>query len=176
MGRGLKQGLVAVFASTAVLAAGGLVVYAQQAANPLAEKTAAATSAYGTIQARVGDIESLRADANGKGQTIRQACIDEKLKRAKHNLSAAKTVMDGWALAQNNPDFAQRSLDRLLLMQVYAFVFVEEARACSEVKATAPDQVEIRVDHTVPSGDDGNGATDPVRPPRFERPPLASPL
>jgi hypothetical protein len=151
------------------------------------ERTATATSTVSSIDARVNDIESLRAEAAKKGEAIRLSCIEEKLKRAKGNQAAAKSVMEGWQLGAANPAFSQRSLDRLLLLQVYAMVYVEEARGCTDVNALSQG-LEVKVDPNVAS-QNGSGtapggpsaAADPGginwnRPPRLERPPLASPF
>ncbi len=162
------------------VALGGLVLVAVARAqtppppDPFAGKTAIATGAYGTIQARVQDIESVRADAAAHGQAVRVSCIDEKLKRARANAGTAKVIMDGWALGQGSVEYAQRSLDRLLLLQVYALVYSEEARACAEAKQIG-DSLEVKVDRKLPDAPPDDHP-DTGRLPHFERPPLASPF
>jgi hypothetical protein len=151
------------------LALGG-VAAAQQTppADPFAKRTEIVTGALQNIHERIGEIGVVRADASSKGQTLRTACIDSKLEKAKSALSSANTIMKGWSLGKDDPAFAERSTDRMLLMQLYSAIALEEARACQEPKPQSGLDV---VAPTMPK----EIGFDPARPPRFDRPPLASP-
>jgi hypothetical protein len=136
------------------------------------DRTQTAGATLSQIETRMADIEALRGQAAAAGQGVKLSCIDEKLKRAKANLAAAKTVMDGWSLGEASPAYAQRSMDRLMLMQVYSMVYADEARACTNGK---PGQ-SLEVKGGRGPGEDGRDEPGfPGRGPRFERPPLASP-
>jgi hypothetical protein len=139
--------------------------------GPFAKKTELAQMTLASIDARVGDIEQLLRQANQEGKAIKASCIDEKLKRAKNNKSTAQVVMDGWAVGEHSLEYAQRQLDRLLLLQVYSMVYTEEARACVDAKA-AGNSLDVQVTRDIPDAP----KPDPTRPPRFDRPPLASPF
>jgi len=162
------------------------------AADPFDERTQIAGTTTANIDARVADIEVLKQQAQKDGQQVKLSCIEEKLQRAKQNQSQAKSVMDSWQLGAANQVFSQRALDRLMLLQVYAMVYSEEARACSDAKAVG-QALEMKVDANVPattstavgpsgkpgaSGGDGSGGDNgfDLRPPRLERPPLSSPF
>jgi hypothetical protein len=138
--------------------------------DPFARRTDVVNGALSGIQARISEIEVLRADASSKGQTGRTACIDSKLKRAQKALASANTIMSGWSLGKNDPGYAERSTDRMLLMQLYSSIALEEARACEEPKPQTGN--EYKVGPNVPTDQLG---FDPARPARFDRPPLASP-
>lgn len=133
-------------------------------------KTELANQTVGSINARVGDIEQLLRQANQEGKAVKASCIDEKLRRARNNKEVASVVMEGWSIGQNSPEYAQRQLDRLLLLQVYSMVYAEEARACADAKAAA-DSLKVEITKDIPEGP----KQEPTRPPRFDRPPLASP-
>jgi hypothetical protein len=151
----------------------GVIAAVARAEPGFDQKTAIATATLSQIDTRVADIDALRAQAAGSGQGVKLSCIEEKLKRAKANAAAAKTVMDGWSVGETSPAYAQRSLDRLMLLQVYSMVYAEEAKACTGAKAG--QSLDIKGDKSA----DENGKDErafPVRPPKFERPPLASPF
>jgi hypothetical protein len=144
------------------------------------ERTQVANATEANIESRVTDIEMLKAQAQRDGQAVKLSCIEEKLQKSKANASQARSVMEGWAMGAVNLLFSQRTLDRLLLLQVYAMVYAEEARACSDAKALGK-ALEVKIEPSVPpsagtaqtpNGDDGIG----FPPPRLERPPLASPF
>jgi hypothetical protein len=172
-----------------VIATGGIALVAR-ADNPgpsFKDRTSLATQAYSLIEGRTGEITASKSEAGSKGQSNRVKCIEEKLKRAQQNQAAAKVVMEGWSLGESNPEYAQRSIDRLLLMQVYALVYAEEARACSDERPGPIGAVELKVD-TGATGTNGGGANangtpgtgniddddNPTRRPKPERPPYAS--
>jgi hypothetical protein len=181
-----RAGLVVGFALLYALAA-----RAQKAADPFDERTQVAGATAAGIDARVNDINILKQQAQKDNQQVKLSCIEEKLQRAKQNQSQAKSVMDSWQLGAANPVFSQRALDRLLLLQVYAMVYAEEARACTDAKALA-NGLEVKVENNVPAsngapaapGSAGSGGGSIVGgsnefnfpPPRLERPPLASPF
>lgn len=160
-------------------------------ADPFEERTQIAGSTTANIDARVNDIEILKQQAQKQGQQVKVSCIEEKLQRAKQNQSQARSVMDSWQLGAGNAVFSQRSLDRLMLLQVYAMVYAEEARACTDAKGVG-QALAVKVEPGVPStttgpgrgpgggggggfgGETGGNFTFP--PPRLDRPPLASPF
>ena len=113
--------------------------------TPFEEKTDIANQTYSAIGARVQDIEGLRAAAAREGKAMRQSCIAEKLKRAKANQSAGKVIIDGWSLGESNLEYAQRSLDRMMLLSVYSMVYSEEARACADATSAA-ERLDVKVD------------------------------
>jgi hypothetical protein len=143
---------------------------AQTAPNPFREKTSRADSLYANVRARVVDIDKLREDAARSQQALRLSCIEEKLTRARANEAAAKVVMDGWSVGATSAEYADRSLDRLSLLSVYAMVYADEARTCSEVRALG-QSLEVKVDKALPH----EALPDVWRRPNLERPPLASP-
>jgi hypothetical protein len=134
-------------------------------------KTELAQLTMGAINTRVGDIEQLLRQANQEGKAIKASCIDEKLRRARSNKDAGSTVLEGWSIGAGNPAYAQRQLDRLLLLGVYSMVYAEEARACTDAKA-AGNSLQVEITRNIPEAP----KQDPTRPPRFDRPPLASPF
>jgi hypothetical protein len=144
------------------------VAAAQQAPDPFAKRTEIVTGALQNIHERINEIGVIRADASAKGQVNRTACVASKLEKAKAALSSANTIMEGWSLGKDDPHYAERSTDRMLLMQLYATIALEEARACQEPKPQSGLEVVAPI---LP----GETRYDPARPPRFERPPLASP-
>jgi hypothetical protein len=133
-------------------------------------KTQLAQSTMASIATRIGDIEQLLRQANQEGKAIKASCIDEKLRRARTNKDAASTVMEGWSIGVGNAAYAQRQLDRMLLLQVYSMVYAEEARACTDAKA-AGNSLQVEITKDIPEAP----KQEPNRPPRFDRPPLASP-
>jgi hypothetical protein len=139
-------------------------------------KTATANNALTSIRARVTDIENLKKQADQEGKKAKSSCIEEKLQRAKTNEGAAGSIMDGWALGASDSAFAQRQVDRLLLLQVYGTVYYEEARACGDGRPGSTGDERPGV-----PGGPGQlpppppGADVPSRPPRFDRPPPLSP-
>ena len=151
--------------------------------TPFEEKTDIANQTFSAIGARVQDIEALQSQAAREGKALRQSCISEKLKRAKANQSAGKVIIEGWSLGESNLEYAQRSLDRMMLLSVYSMVYSEEARACADADSAA-EHLDVNLDKKTRgtdvdknsrygTGDDD--ALNPQRPPNFERPPLASP-
>lgn len=181
------QGHKRVFGAAALwllFAAGARADVPAPGRTPFEEKTEIANQTFSAIGARVQDIESLRAQASREGKAMRQSCIDEKLKRSKANQAAGKVIIEGWSLGESNLQYAQRSLDRMMLLSVYSMVYAEEARACADADSAA-DRLDVKLDQPKDgTGADGDrsryGTSDddllkPQRPPNFERPPLASP-
>src|SRR5437899_2639323 len=132
-GRGYRRfvGAAAVW----LLCAAGARADVPTKRTPFEEKSDIANQTYSTIGARVQDIEQLKGQAAREGKSVRLSCIEEKLKRSKANQSAAKVILDGWALGETNAEYAQRSLDRMMLLSVYSMVYSEEARACADAQA-----------------------------------------
>jgi hypothetical protein len=183
--RGAARSIILGAAALGVVA---IAVRAHAKGDLFEERTAVATSTVTNIEARVADINTMRAQAQREGQAIKLSCIEDKLTRAKTNLAAAQQVMESWQLGMSNPAFSQRSIDRLLLLQVYAMVYSEEARACTDAQAIKSG-IEVKVEPNVPPSDNPQkpptgGPAPPVggddgipwRPPRLERPPFASPF
>jgi hypothetical protein len=118
-------------------------------------------------------IEELRAEATRNGAALQASCLDEQAKHAGANLATARQIEDGAALGKRDPEYAERSRQRLLLLSVYSMVYVDAAQRCAGVRELR-DSVEVSVvrhtfDVPLPSG------ADPSRAPQIERPPLASP-
>jgi hypothetical protein len=155
---------------------GVLAITALAVAGPIAPATFESRSDIAlatqkSIIVHTDEIQQLLTTATQEGKAVKASCIQEKLRRAQKNKDAADTVMNGWGLGKDDPDYAQRQLDRILLLQVYSMVYAQEARACTEVKATADsNQLVITNGSTTPQ----EPIQDPTRPPFFERPPLAS--
>ena len=128
-------------------------------------------NAVGVIVDQIGFVTKLKAKAERDGLAIKASCIDDKLQRLRQALDGARSVERGWPLAQKNPAFAQRSMDRMDLMVVTASAFTEEARNCTDAH-DLKFQLEVTPPPFVGSPPPGW----PVQtPPTFERPPLASP-
>lgn len=158
-------GLLLTFAAAAV------------AAQANAPDPDAATRYTAEIVAQIANdakaIEELRAEAVRNGAALQASCLDEQAKHANSNLATARQIGDGAALGKRDPEYAERSRQRLLLLSVYSMVYVDAARHCAGV-VELRDSVEVTVvrhtfDVPLPIG------ADPSRPPQIERPPLASP-
>ena len=126
-----------------------------------------------SIDGRIEEVAQLRARALKEGSAVKVSCIDDKLRKLRAALDAAKVIEGGWHLARLNEPFADRSMDRLRVLEILAVANADAAYACTDahlagIKMTT--QVEVTVD--VPVGATGASA---VRPPVIERPPLASP-
>jgi hypothetical protein len=131
--------------------------------------------AIGTIQEKAKEVEALKVQAVREGQAIKASCIEDKLRKIKVALHSATVVEDGWSVGRDNPAFAARSMDRVLLLKLYAVAHADDAYNCADTK-TAQTTV-VKVDSTQPTGQ-AAGPTipfDPIPPPVIERPPLASP-
>jgi hypothetical protein len=184
--RGAARSIILAAAALAVVA---IAVRAQAKGDLFEERTAIATSTVANIEGRVGEIAAMSAQAQREGQEVKRSCIEDKLARAKINLTGAHQVMESWQLGASNPAFSQRSIDRLLLLQVYAMVYAEEARTCTDAQGVKAG-IELKVEPNVPPSSDNpqkpptGGPAPPIggddgipwRPPRLERPPFASPF
>jgi hypothetical protein len=127
-----------------------------------------------SIEKHLREIQGLLADATSKNEALRMSCIEDKLKKTQVILGAGKTIKRDWALGQQNPGFAKRSLDRLIELQLYATIYDEEAHACVDSRTVA-FSLQVQVDKRVPQLPPWG--TPPVdRSPTFERPPLGSPF
>jgi|GEM_PF-5438456 len=94
------------------------------------DRPAAARQALSSIDDRVHDIETLRQAASRDGQATRLSCIDDKLRKAKTARTEAAQLV-----GEAN---VQTAFDQILLRQVYAIVYAEEARACADLKPVGP--------------------------------------
>jgi hypothetical protein len=156
-----------------VAAALAAVTFARaDAPTTLDGKRALGTQTYQNIEDRVKDIEALRIEAEQKGQGLRKSCIEEKLKRAKENAKAAAIAHEGMSVG-GDIEYVGRQLERLFTLNVYAMVYIEEARACVTAKKAAAS-LEVDVDKRVTDADRDDRPS-PGTPVPFGRPPLASP-
>jgi hypothetical protein len=141
-------------------------------AAPAVSRADAIRDANQGIDERIGQIQSLRAEADRQGQGVRRSCIEEKLKRAQvHREAALKLSVE----AVTN----ERSWDMVLVKQLMVTVLVEEARACVDIKAPTGPVFADRPDNTssAPNGPpSGVVAIPPLATPipTLDRPPLAS--
>jgi len=144
--------------------------------------------AYASIDQLTGFIGTASATAGSNGQSIKKSCIDEIYAGALSNLAAAKRIRANWATGQSSPDYADRTLQRMVRLQVYAMVFEQEARGCKDMndastalrerQAVAASGVVDRFGVDVGQRG-GAGIVNPFgNAPeiRLERPPLASPF
>jgi hypothetical protein len=171
MGRPWHRGAIVlgVLGIAALAFAGPAVLHPQTVES----RTDIAKATEKSIITHVSEIESLLSDAQSQGKAVKAGCIKEKLVRAQKDEAAAETVMKGWSLGADDTDYAQRQLDRILLLQVYSMVYAQEARACKDAKpASDVNQIEITNGTAQPQAP----VQDPIKPPFFERPPLASPF
>ena len=135
------------------------------AATPIGvDRPASAHAAVAAIDDRVKDIESLRQQAARDGQGTRLSCIDDKLRKAKQAREEAAQLVGDTAISQI-------AFDQILLRQVYAIVYAEEARACADLKPSGTGGVVPPKSTTPTTPDIPNPVTDV---PVVIRPPLAS--
>jgi hypothetical protein len=156
-----------LFGLAAVLCVCGVAV----ADDTLGLDTDAPAQKVSSIQSRIYEIEALRLRAAQAGQAIKVSCIEEKLRRTRASLATAKSEQRRWPAIQSQPAAARASLENLQLQELYALAMAQDARACTDGKELDLSVV-VRVDG--PARPDP--ATDTVRAPTFERPPLASPF
>ena len=156
------------------LGLGATVVYGDEAFE---RRTQEADRTIALINQLTMSIESMRADAAAHGQAMRASCLDGKLKGARENRSAARAVRSHWDAAQDSVEYRERSMERILRLQVYAMVFEDEARGCASEEMLAK-ALEI----VGPKGGNGfvttntTASNDAPPPPHLDRPPLASPF
>ena len=161
----------------AVLLASGVVSGQQPAPRPasLEEQTASADEQMATIQRSIGEIETLRSDAQKKNEAIRLSCIEERLKAARASQTAAKQLrVDLGRFAPQNPGFGTRTLQRLLDLRLAAEAHLQDARACTD-SSSMQFSLEVQVDKRIPPGATSQTPTFEAAP-TLERPPLASPF
>jgi len=167
-----RRGALVAVVSFAVL---GVAFAAPSTLGSFESKTTQANNAVAAIRGRVADIETLKKQAEQEGKKFKAGCIEEKLQRARANEGAAGVIMDGWGLGAADLGYAQRQLDRLLLLQVYAMVYYEDARACGDARVGGAG--DTRPPGAPPLGGDPPPPAPPPeipRPPRFDRPPPLS--
>jgi hypothetical protein len=157
-----------------VLVAAGLAVAGPIQPATFESRTGVAEATQKSIITHAAEIEQMLSQANSEGKVVKAGCIQEKLKKAKNAETAAETIMKGWSLGTNDPDYAQRQLDRILLLNIYSMIYADEARACTEAKPT----VEGNVMSTTNVGSSAPivPGQDATRAPFFERPPPATPF
>jgi hypothetical protein len=137
-----------------------------------AEQTKRGRESAESIDGHIGEIEALLAKAVKEGKALKASCIEEKLRLTRHLQGSAKSVQDGWSMGEANPAFAQRNLDRMLLLQLYASIYAEEAHACVDSQELGQP---LAVGYARPNDTAPTGLA-PVPPVFFERPPLSSPF
>ena len=167
---------VAAFALLAIGAAPARAVDAGQpvpgiaVVNPYQEQTREVAESAGRIADSIPEVEGLRGQAERLGDASRIACIDEKLGRIRSSRDASDVIRRSWPTARSDHAFASRTVDRMRLLKLYAISAVDEAHRCSDAKIRTETVVSIQ--RGIP---EIGRLGDPVRPPIFERPPLASP-
>jgi hypothetical protein len=139
--------------------------------DPFVEQTATINRMESDINHRVEEIMDLRAKAASQGEAVRVSCIDDKLQRARKNQAQYKVDRALWPATQSDPQAQLKLLSKLRLGELYSAAYVQDARACVDAKAIGT-LLKVHVEG-VPQSPPGS---DPVRPPLFERPPLASAL
>jgi hypothetical protein len=165
-GRRIAKGFALLAALALGARAGGQESFERQ--------TSYLKEAVSTIQEKVKEVEQLKLQATREGQAVKASCIEDKLRKIKVALHSATVVSDGWQVGRDNPAYAQRSMDRVLLLKLYAVAHADDAYNCADTKAA--QTTVVRMD--VPPSGQAQGPTipfDPIPPPVIERPPLASP-
>jgi hypothetical protein len=127
--------------------------------------------AISAIQDKIREVDALKTQAIREGQAVRASCIEDKLRKIKVALHSAMVVQEGWSVARDNPAFAGRSMDRILLLKLYSVAHADDAYSCADAKGAQATVLKI----DVPPPEGGATPLDPVTPPTIERPPLASP-
>jgi hypothetical protein len=124
-----------------------------------------------TLVGYVSQTEALRQNALHNGAAIKASCIEDKLRHLRTTLEAVKNIQSTWSVGSQNPAYAQRTMDRLVTLELSGNSYFEEARACTEAR-DSKFELEVIVPPNLP---DAPPPWSIQTPPTFERPPLASP-
>lgn len=155
--------------AVAVAGLGFISVASAQDATPASDTRI--NAAIQNISGQVASTEAMKDSALRNGAAVKASCMEEKARRLRATLTTAKNIRETWATASQNPAYAQRTMERMELLEASATTASEEARACSEAR-DLKFELEVIVPRNLPDAPPGWGIQTP---PTFERPPLASP-
>jgi hypothetical protein len=136
-------------------------------------KTREADSMVSIIDQLTRAVEAERNAAAERGQSLRMSCLETQVRAAHDNQKVAHKIRESWDVAADSIEYRERSMERLVRLQVYALVFQDQARACASAESVAHALAAEAPPPPAPAGSSDGLAPDQ---PRLERPPLASPF
>ena len=113
------------------LLAAGLVVTKVRADELFDRRTREADQIVAYIAQLTSTIAAKRAEAAAAGHAMVVSCLDTQLKAARENQAVAQVIRKNWEAAREGLEYRERSMERLLKLQVYGMVFDDDARHCA---------------------------------------------